>query len=106
MCPAYGLPDRLLDPIAHAVQEIAVHVLVQPPLSLLVWDWAERVSRGEHADLLKPEHAASLLLVMMETAQHVYSNPSDFPSDVEFALYADEIISVLQDIARPLLASV
>jgi hypothetical protein len=98
------LPDRLLDPIAHAIQEIAVHVLVQPPLSLLVWDWADRVGRGEHGDLLKPEHAASLLLVITETAHYIYTNPSDYPSDVEFALYADEIIAVLRDIAAPLLA--
>lgn len=103
MTAAYGLPDRLIDPVAHAVQHIAVHVLVQPPLSLLVGDWAERTQRGEHEGLLRPEQAASLLLVLRETAEYIYTNPSDYPSDVEFALYADEILSLLRDIAHPLL---
>lgn len=105
MTAAYGLPDRLIDPVAHAVQQIAAHVLVEPPLSLLVGDWVERIDRGEHEGLLRPEQAASLLLVLKETAEYVYTTPSDYPSDVEFAVYADEILSVLADIARPILVA-
>lgn len=105
MTAAYGLPDRLIDPVAHAVQNIAAHVLVDPPLSLLVLDWVERVEQGEHEGLLMPQQAASLLLVLKETAEYIYTNPSDYPSDVEFALYADEILSVLTDIARPALVA-
>jgi hypothetical protein len=105
MCPVYGLPDRLIDPVAHAIQEIAIHVFDQPPLSWLVSDWSDRVARGEHEELLTPEKAGSLLLVIWEVAQYVYSAPSTSPSDVEFALYADEIIALLRDFAAPLLVA-
>lgn len=105
MAAAYGLPDHLIDPVAHAVQQIALHVLVQPPLCILVGDWAERVDRGEHEGLLRPEQAASLFLVLRETAEYIYTNPSDNPSDVRFALYADEILAFLRDIAQSILAA-
>lgn len=102
MTAKYGLPDHLIDLVGAAVQHVAVHIIENDPeLTNLAWDWSDRVAEGDHEGLLNPEDAGSLLRLLKEVAEYVYTNPSNYTVDVAFAVHSEEILSFLHDVAEP-----
>ena len=124
MTAAYGLPDHLLDPVAHAVETAwRGSVAAGPdwaeefdgsPLHTLKALWFVRIRDGVHEGLLKPDEARELLRVAedgIEVNAARLTNVSDalfapdFPAALGLDLRAEEILMTLIDIAYPLEAT-
>lgn len=119
MTARYGLPDHLIDPVAHAVRTaFASSVAAGPdwseefdgrPLHTLKALWWVRVDNEIHADLLSPEYARELLRVVQDGIEANAGWLTDvstvcfdprFPSYLDLDIRSEEILMTLTEIAR------
>jgi hypothetical protein len=119
MTARYGLPDHLIDSVAHAVTVAWASATAEGPdwseefegrpLHTLKALWWVRVDKGWHADLLSPEYARELLRVVQDGIEinagwlkdtaTVCFDPN-FPAYLDLDLHAEEVVMTLQDIAN------
>jgi hypothetical protein len=119
MTARYGLPDHLIEPVAHAVKVAWVSTIGREPdwteefngrpLHTLKALWAVRVENEIHADLLTPEYARELLRVVedgirinanwLKDTMTVCFDPN-FPAYLYLDMRAEEISATLQEIAN------